>query len=79
MRWSELLTHADSGRLSHTKLWANIASASSTGMFIYQGIHDTLTSETWLIYLGLVGGYAAALRLIAAWRNRPRPQDPPTT
>lgn len=70
MRLSELISNPDSGRLSHTKLWANIACATASGMFIYQGVKATLTSETWLVYLGLVGGYSAALRLIAAYRSK---------
>lgn len=70
MHLAELVTNPESGRLSHTKLWANVACAAATGMFVYQGVKDTLTADTWLIYLGLVGGYAAALRLIAAWRGK---------
>lgn len=69
MRLSELISNPDSGRLSHTKLWANVACATATGMFVFQGVKAALTAETWLIYLGLVGGYSAALRLIAAWRD----------
>lgn len=68
MRPSDLISNPYSGRMSHTKLWANVACATATGMFVYQGAQGTLSAEVWLIYLGLVGGYAAALRLIAAWR-----------
>ncbi|MCG8993234.1 hypothetical protein LH427_09640 [Laribacter hongkongensis] len=70
MRLSDLVSNPDTGRLSHTKLWANVACAAATGMFVYQGIKGTLSTDTWLIYLGLVGGYAAALRMIAAWRGK---------
>ena len=69
----DLIANPRSQRLSHSKLWANIACAAATGLFVYQGVHDMLLPETWLIYLGLVGGYATALRLIAAWRGRKRP------
>ena len=69
MHLSELVTNPDTGRLSHTKLWANIACCTSTGVFVWQAHAGQLTAEVWLIYLGLVGGYAAALRLIAAWRG----------
>lgn len=71
MRLSDLFTNPATGRLSHSKLWANVACASATGLFIYQGVQGTLTPEVWLIYLGVVGGYAAALRLIAARRDNP--------
>ncbi|WP_432719866.1 hypothetical protein R0381_003631 [Jeongeupia wiesaeckerbachi] len=70
MRVLELISNADTGRLSHTKLWANVACAASTGMFVYQGVKDTLSVDTWLVYLGLVGGYVAALRLIEALRGK---------
>ncbi|GHD63803.1 hypothetical protein [Jeongeupia chitinilytica] len=70
MKILELISNPDTGRLSHTKLWANVACAASTGVFIYQGIKGTLTVEAWAVYLGLVGGYVAALRYIAALREK---------
>lgn len=70
MRLADLITNPDTGRLSHTKLWANMACLAATGMFIFQGIKGTLTADTWLIYLGLVGSYSAALRLIATKRSK---------
>ncbi|MEX3688877.1 hypothetical protein AB3X91_30720 [Paraburkholderia sp. BR14263] len=56
------------GKLSHSKLWPNVASAISTGMFIYQGITGRLTFDVWLVYLGCVGGYSAVIQAIGAWR-----------
>ena len=70
MRLSDLVTNPASGRLSHSKLWANIAYASATGMFVYQGVAGVLTAETWLIYLGAVGGYSAARSWIATRRGQ---------
>lgn len=75
MRLADLITNPETGRASHTKLWANVSCLAATGMFVYQGIQDTLTTDTWLIYLGLVGGYSAALRLIAAWRTKPEKES----
>lgn len=75
MRLSDLISNPNTGRMSHTRLWANIACATATGMFIYQGVKATLTTEAWLIYLGLVGGYSAALHLIEAWLGRSKPQE----
>ena len=75
MRLAELISNAETGRLSHSKLWANVACLAATGMFIYQGIKATLTTETWLIYLGVVGGYSAALRGIAAYRGKGQQGD----
>ncbi|WP_375591733.1 hypothetical protein [Chitiniphilus eburneus] len=68
MRLSDLITNAETGRLSHTKLWPNVACAVATGMYIYLGATDRLTPDIWLIYLGIVGGYTAAMR----WITRPR-------
>ena len=57
------------GRLSHSKLWPNVASLTATGMFIYQGLTHQLTFEVWLVYLGCVGGYSAVIQAIGAWRG----------
>lgn len=70
MALRDLITGID-GRLSHAKLWPNVASAVATGMFIYQGITDKLSFDTWLIYLGCVGGYSAIIQALGAWRGRP--------
>lgn len=75
MSWRDLITGID-GKLSHAKLWPNIASATATGMFIYQGYKDTLTFDTWLVYLGCVGGYSAVVQAIGAWRGR-SPKEAP--
>lgn len=70
MRLSDMFTNPASGRLSHSKLWANVACASATGMFIYQGVAGQLTTDTWLVYLGVVGGYSAARSWIASKRDK---------
>jgi len=70
MRLSDLFTNPASGRLSHSKLWANVAYSSATGMFVYQGVAGQLTTDTWLVYLGVVGGYSAARSWIAAKRDK---------
>ena len=69
MTLSELFTNPATGRLSHSKLWANVACATATGMFVYQGIVGQLTTDTWLVYLGVVGGYSAARSWIATKRD----------
>ena len=69
MALSELFTNPATGRLSHSKLWANVACATATGMFVYQGIAGQLTTDTWLVYLGVVGGYSAARSWIATKRD----------
>lgn len=69
MTLSELFTNPATGRLSHSKLWANVACATATGMFVYQGMAGQLTTDTWLVYLGVVGGYSAARSWIATKRD----------
>ncbi|MBN3006369.1 hypothetical protein JW897_21740 [Chromobacterium alkanivorans] len=69
MSLGDLFTNPASNRLSHSKLWANVACGAATGMFIYQGVAGTLTAEVWLIYLGVVGGYSAARSWIATRRD----------
>ena len=54
MRLADLLRHPRSRRLSHSRLWANIACASATIMFLVNGWRGALTAEIWLIYLGVV-------------------------
>ncbi|WP_019102033.1 hypothetical protein [Chromobacterium haemolyticum] len=70
MRLSDLLPRPGGRRLSHSRLWANIACAAATLLFVVEGLRGTLGADIWLIYLGIVGGYSAGLRLIAAWRDR---------
>ncbi|AOJ10583.1 hypothetical protein [Burkholderia mayonis] len=70
MHIADLITGHDD-KLSHAKLWPNIASAVATAMFVYQGVTKQLTFDTWLIYLGCVGGYSAVVQAIGAWRGRP--------
>ncbi|WP_321883563.1 hypothetical protein [Burkholderia cepacia] len=69
MHIADLITGHD-GKLSHAKLWPNVASAVATGMFIYQGYRNQLTFDTWLIYLACVGGYSAIIQAIGAYRGR---------
>lgn len=59
----EFFTNPDTGRLSHTRLWANVASAVATYQFVRLNTDDW---ELWLVYLGCVGGYAVARKFLAS-------------
>lgn len=61
------------GKLSHTKLWPNVASAVATVVFVYKGFHGTLTAEEWYAYLGGVGGYSVIIQGIRAFGRQPVP------
>ena len=51
---SELITE-DNGRLSHTKLWANIGNLVASLVFIYHVYKtETLDPELFLIYLSVL-------------------------
>lgn len=69
MNLIDLITGHD-GKLSHSKLWPNVAAAVSTGMFVYQGVTRQLTVDVWLVYLACVGGYSAVIQGIGAWSGR---------
>lgn len=59
----DLFCNPVTGKLSHCKLWANIASGVATYKFINL---PEPSYEIWMVYLGIVGGYAVARRFIAA-------------
>ena len=61
-RLLELLTNPVTNRLSHTRLWANVASLVATIQFIRLNTDDW---ELWLVYLASVGGYAVARKFLA--------------
>lgn len=63
MKISDLIRNPATGTLSHSKIWANIACAAATVKFIGEA---GASWEIWAVYLGCVGGYAAARRWIAA-------------
>jgi hypothetical protein len=65
MKWSDLITDAGTGMLSHTKLWANVAYASATIAFCYMAYSNTATAEIWMIYLGGIGASATLSKLLS--------------
>ncbi|POZ63587.1 hypothetical protein [Chromobacterium alticapitis] len=70
MHLADLLCSPHSRRISHSRLWANVACAAATAMFVRDGWRGALTPDIWVIYLGVVGGYSASLRMIAAYRDK---------
>lgn len=65
MHIKDLLTEESSpDRLSHTKLWSNVAHATATAVFIKQAYMGTLDYTIWLIYLGIVGAQASAQAML---------------
>lgn len=68
----ELFTNPTTNRLSHTRLWANVASLVATIQFIRLNTSDW---QLWLVYLGCVGGYAVARRFLASRDNTSQNPD----
>ncbi|OOS08061.1 hypothetical protein SAMN02745664_101266 [Moraxella cuniculi DSM 21768] len=66
MKILDLITNPQTGKLSHTRLWANVASLVATVQFIRLNTDDW---QLWLVYLGSVGGYAVARKFLASRDN----------
>ena len=54
------------GKISHTKVWSNIAYLSATIIFLYYGFKGTLTTEVWFLYLGIVAGHNTASKFLSS-------------
>lgn len=65
-RLIDLFTNPQTGKLSHTRLWANVASLVATIQFVRLNTTDW---QLWLVYLGCVGGYAVARKFLANREN----------
>ncbi|AOJ13166.1 MULTISPECIES: hypothetical protein [Burkholderia] len=70
MSLRDLIAGVD-GKLSHTKLWPNVASAVATAVFAFKGYKGTLVVEEWYAYLACVGGYSAVITGISAFARKP--------
>lgn len=57
-----LVNNPTTGKISHSKLWANIAA----GVMTWQFVSGDAPEWQWWAYGGMVGGYGLAKRAIAA-------------
>lgn len=62
----DIFKNPATGKVSHSKLWANVACAAGTYKFL---ILPDPSAEIWVIYLGIVGGYAVARSLVSVKRQ----------
>ncbi|MRN38950.1 hypothetical protein CRG49_010690 [Neisseria sp. N95_16] len=62
----DIIRNPATGKVSHSKLWANVACAAATYKFV---IAPDAPSEIWAIYLGIVGGYAVARSYVSVKRQ----------
>ena len=62
----DIIRNPATGKMSHSKLWANIACAAGTYKFL---ILPNPSVEVWAVYLGIVGGYAVARSFVSVKRQ----------
>lgn len=62
----DIFKNPATGKVSHSKLWANVACAAGTYKFL---ILPDPSVEVWAVYLGIVGGYAVARSLVSVKRQ----------
>lgn len=59
------LIQTDSGRLSLTKLWSFVGCAIASWIVVVLTLHDKITWEIFVGYLGTVGGFAQISKWLA--------------
>ena len=62
----DILRNPATGKISHSKVWANIACGAATYKFV---MLPEPSSEIWAVYLGIVGGYAVARAMVSVKRQ----------
>lgn len=62
----DIIKNPATGKVSHSKLWTNIACAAATYKFV---IAPDAPSEIWAIYLGIIGGYGVARSYVSVKRQ----------
>lgn len=58
MSLARKLVATDSGKISSTKVWANIGCAIASYIVVHLTVKDKMTWEIFLAYLGTVGGFS---------------------
>lgn len=59
-----------SGKLSHGKMWSNVAYVTMTAIVWRQGMEDKLSEEMALIYLAVIGGSEVCKKMIEVWKGK---------
>ncbi len=66
---SDLFTDP-TGKLSHSKIWSNIAYGTITLIVWKQGTEGKLTEEMTLIYLTIIGGAELGKKALEVWKGK---------
>lgn len=64
------LTYGVDGKPSTLALWTSVAYATATFVVVKQTLDSTLSTELFLVYLGVVGGHTFAARAFSTYVNR---------
>lgn len=79
LNWKDLITTPD-GRISHSKVYANIGGLVATWVIIRLTLKDALTWDVFALYLGTVGGF---YYVIGKWldlkHGNKAPEPPPAS
>jgi hypothetical protein len=78
VNWRDLITDSATGQVSHTKLWANVAYASATGVLITADSSSVIFPEVFFIYLGTVGASATASKFLSLKYGKPSEEEKAT-
>jgi hypothetical protein len=65
MNIKDLITDFGTGRLSHTKLWSNIANLTATCIVIIQAINGSLLVDIFIAYLVFVGASSLGSKFLS--------------
>lgn len=76
MKLADLIRAPGTMRMSHTRLWANVAYATATGCLLWQTHQGKLTSDLLLVYLGVVGASATASKFLSLRYGTPPDKSP---
>lgn len=68
----DIIKNPATGKVSHSKLWTNIACAVATYKFF---LLPEPSVEIWGVYLGIVGGYAVARSWVSVKRQEVEAQQ----
>jgi len=70
MNFKDLITDSrNPDRISHTKLWSNVAHLTATIVFLKEAWAGTLNYDIWLAYLGIVGAQTTVQAFLARDRD----------
>jgi hypothetical protein len=60
-----MICSTQTGEISHTKFWTNIAYLAGTVAFVKANWTSTASVDIWCVYLGVVGGHGVLSKFIS--------------